>query len=449
MPEHVWNQVHEHLFTGPGERFAFLLAEPCQRVHGPIFLVKDVLCVPERHTKLGSDGWSLTPEGYLQAINAAIKSNAALVEAHNHGGIQPRFSRTDREGLAEFVPYVLDSLPARPYGATVWGDSTIYGEFFTPKGTTGVVRSITAIGAKFQQLVSNDDDRLRVDGRFDRQLPWFSETGQRLLCHVRVAVVGAGGTGSHVLQQLAYLGVRDFVIVEPDSADQTSMNRLVTATAADVGTPKAILARRLIESVAPNACVASFATRVQSKAALDALKSVDVVFGCVDNDGARLILTELSRAYCIPYFDVAVGIDVETRVVSAGGRLAVVTPGGPCLFCMKEIDRQEAYFFLSDRKEQQFQLERGYVQGLRIDAPSVVSLNAAVAAIAVNEFAIFFSGLRKISHYSELDLLGGGRAVKGQWISPRHVGADPSCVLCAVVGRGDRAAVDRYAEAGQ
>jgi len=77
-----------------------------------------------------------------------------------------------------------------------------------------------------------------------------------------------------------------------------------------------------------------------------------------------------------------------------------------------------------------------------------VSLNASAAAMAVNEFAIFFSGLRPITYYSELDLLGVGRATKGQWTSPRRDSADPTCVVCALAGSGDRATVDRYAKAG-
>jgi len=85
---------------------------------------------------------------------------------------------------------------------------------------------------------------------------------------------------------------------------------------------------------------------------------------------------------------------------------------------------------------------------LGVSAPSVVSLNAAAAAMAVNEFAIFFSGLRPITYYSEIDLLGLGRPVKGQWASPRRDAMDPSCVVCALAGSGDRATVDRYAKAG-
>jgi hypothetical protein len=234
----------------------------------------------------------------------------------------------------------------------------------------------------------------------------------------------------------------------PSGTREDSARARTTSTAGDLETPKGFLARKLIRSIATDATVKILATKVQSNEALDALKGADIIFGCVDNDGARLILTELSRAYCLPYFDMVVGIGVDTDVVSAGGRLAVVTPGGPCLQCMNEIDRREAYYFLSSQKEQQFQLERGYVRGIGVRAPSVVSLNAAVAAMAVNEFAVFFSGLRRITYYLELDLLGTGRAMKGQWTTRRRVNVDPKCVLCAFAGAGDRATVDRYARTG-
>ena len=90
------------------------------------------------------------------------------------------------------------------------------------------------------------------------------------------------------------------------------------------------------------------------------LKGVDVVFGCVDNDGARLILNELAIAYNIPYFDVAVGIDApDGEVVDVGGRVAVVLPGGPCLDCMGQIEADEAAYFLASPEEQIEQVKRG------------------------------------------------------------------------------------------
>ena len=78
-------------------------------------------------------------------------------------------------------------------------------------------------------------------------------------------------------------------------------------------------------------------------------------------------------------------------------------------------------------------------------APAVVSLNATVAATATNEFTVFVSGLRPVSPYVELDLLGVGRPVKSQWMKPRSVKIRPGGVQRSLVGIGDEAAFERYA----
>jgi hypothetical protein len=271
IPEHIWSKVHAHLMTRVGEHFAFMCAEYCATQDGPIFLVKDVHCVMDGNVRVDGDGYTVTPQGFLPAINIAIKTGGALIECHNHGGAQPGFSQTDRRGLREFSRYALDSLRGRPYGATVWGDRSIHGEFFAADGGGGTFRSITVVGECFRQVSSQTEDAAPPEVAFDRQIPWFTDQGQRCLRHIRAAILGVGGTGSHLAQQLAYLGVRDFVVVDDDVADDTSMNRLVTAAAADVGTPKVFLARRAIRSVAPNATVRAIPSRIQSDAVLDAL----------------------------------------------------------------------------------------------------------------------------------------------------------------------------------
>lgn len=446
IPEEIYTTTMAHLFDAPGEHVAFFLAKWTQARSGPVFLVYDVLLIPDE--QLLSDNWfgvEVNLDGITTAINAAVKSESCLIEIHNHGGIMPRFSKTDKEGLESFIQYVWESLPERPYAATVWGDATIYGEYFLPDGHRERIRSIVVVGNRLRQLVSRDDDK-EIEPVFDRQLPWFTEHGQRQLGRIRVGVIGCGGTGSQVIQNLAYLGCRDFVLVDNDKADLTNMNRLVTATMADIGTPKVILGRRLIKSIAPSAKVLSLDAQLQSLEALSALKEVDVLFGCVDNDGARLILNELALAFNLPYIDLAVGISADDGSISlAGGRIALVLPTGPCLYCMGEIDAEEAAFFLSSEVEQSQQIARGYVSGMEAHAPSVVSLNALVAAAAVNEFANFVSGVRSINFYSEYDLLGNSRATKSQWLTPLTVEKVSSCALCAIAGIGDDSHIERYA----
>jgi molybdopterin/thiamine biosynthesis adenylyltransferase len=445
MSHDQWSRSHEHLFGKAGEHFAFYLAKWTHSQGRPVFVVEDVVLMDDRDARVTPTGWVLKNEAVVRIINAAVKSGCALIEAHNHGGALPRFSGTDRAGLREFVPYVLDSLRGRPYAATVWGDDTVYAEFFSPSGAVGIIDSVLVYGERLDQVISRDDDQWGIAHRFDRQAPWFTAAGQRKLGRVRFGIVGLGGTGSPLVQNLVYLGGRDFLLVDHDMTDETSMNRVVTAEAADIGTPKVMLGRRLVKAVAPDARVDIVQGLLQSPPALDALKGVDVLFGCVDNDGARVILNELALAYRIPYFDLGVGIDAERgRVEAAGGRLAVVLPGGPCLYCMNQIDAEEAKYWLATEDQRKFMRERGYVRGLQVAAPSVVGLNAALAACAVNEFSVYFSGLRSVQALSELDLLGTGRPTKAQWLTPIRAAQTGGCPACEVAGAGDAAKLERY-----
>jgi molybdopterin/thiamine biosynthesis adenylyltransferase len=445
IPEGIFSRTHRHLLDDGNEHFAFLFARVVAAVAGPTFVVRDALLVPSHQVLFGRGGLEVATEVLLDAINACVRSGDALIECHSHGGRRPGFSRTDRIGLAEMIPYALESLPGRPYGATVWGDDRVYGEWAANDGRAGKLDSMLVVGQQLRQLAGGDEDM--ADPRYERQLPWFSTTGQADLARLRVAICGCGGTGSQLAQQLAYLGCRRFVLVDPDTADRSNLNRLVTATADDLGRGKAELAAAMIMRIAPDAEVEKVPIRLESQRALDALKSADVIFGCVDNDGARLILNELALAYVVPLIDLAVGIAIESgRVVEAGGRIALVGADGPCLQCLGEIDRNEAAYFLASAEEQKVARARGYVTGMDAPAPAVISLNAAIVAAAVSEFAIWVSGVRAPQSLTELDLLGRGRAMPGQWLAPRRgTRVDPRCVQCALRGRADRVGIDRYA----
>jgi molybdopterin/thiamine biosynthesis adenylyltransferase len=444
LPGQIWEKARNHLLGEPGEHFAFFLANWTFSVGEPVFLIQDVILIPDEKLLLGCDGYSLDLETILLVINTAVKGNFCIIEAHNHGGEDPGFSDLDREELQDFVPYVLDSLRERPYAATVWGDTTVFGMYFLPDGKSGKIGSITVTNYRLMQIVSEEDDDGDIDV-YDRQLPWFGVEGQRQLGRIRAGVIGCGGLGAQVIQNLVYLGSRDFALVDDDSIEDTNLNRLVTATPADIGTPKVIAARRLIRSLAKEAKVLALNESLRSKPALDALKGVDVLFGCVDNDGARLILNELALAYGIPYFDLAVGIQVADGLVTeAGGRVAVVTSEGPCLYCMGEIDPHEAGYFLVTPEQQRVQIQRGYISGLDAKAPAVVSLNGLVAAAAVNEFAVLISGIRPITFFIDYDLLGIGRQTKSQYLTPVSKKKNDSCVECAYRGIGDQAILERY-----
>ena len=448
FPGDLHENIYNHLFTKDGEHFAFMLANWTYSAGKPVFLVRESFLIPDERVTINEHGWEVDLETIVEVINRANKTGYALIEAHNHRESFPRFSVTDRRGLTEFSKYILSSLPDRPYGATVWGNNTIYGEYFLENGSHEAIRSITVLGSRLIQIVSQSDDN-RVDLRnLKRQLPWFTEEIQRQLGRIRIGIVGNGGTGCQIIVALTCLGCRDFVLIDDDIAEDHSMNRLVTATASDIGELKVVLGERWIRNFAPDANVQIIRSKLQTIKSIDALKGVDVLFGCGDNDGMRLILNEIALAYNLPLLDLGIEIEAEDGVVSSAvGRVAVILPEGPCLNCMEQIDWREARFVLGSPEERQFQLDRGYVAGMNVTAPAVGPLNGVVANVAALEFAVLVSGQRVLSPFSEYDFLGTGREKNSQWLAPRRIQPVQGCIQCSLKGIGDKASIlERYAE---
>ena len=115
------------------------------------------------------------------------------------------------------------------------------------------------------------------EGRYSRNEALFGPEGQARIGGTSVMIVGLGGLGSAVAQQLAYLGVRRFLLIDADVVSLSNMNRLIGAHEADVDvTPKVAVAERIISAIQPTADVtatqaafgpatASLAADVQTK----------------------------------------------------------------------------------------------------------------------------------------------------------------------------------------
>lgn len=238
--------------------------------------------------------------------------------------------------------------------------------------------------------------------RYSRNEALFGAEGQQAIADTPVAIVGLGGLGSHVAQQLAYLGTRTFALVDHDHVTESSMNRLVTADSTDVAgaTPKVLAAQRRILAVNPDAVVHTAAAHLDNPAASDALKRASVVFGCVDNDLTRLQLTRLCSELALPLFDLATDVDPSTSPVTFGGRVVLCTGNG-CLVCLDVLD-PHVLARASQTADQKTAHERIYgIERTALDGtgPMVVSINGTVASLAVTEFIAFVTGLRPVNPY--------------------------------------------------
>ncbi len=283
---------------------------------------------------------------------------------------------------------------------------------------------------------------MRNDNRFDRSIRFFGHEGQQRLQATRVGVVGVGGLGTHVVQQLALLGVGTLVIVDPEELEDTNRNRYVSARHDDPipGSLKVDMAERLVASIDPDVIVTKVPFSLTSSKALAALDHVTHVFGCLDHDALRLVLTEVTAAYRLPYVDAASEI-LPGDSSEFGGRVCVAWSGTACLSCMDELDPEES-------RDANVRRDRAAVYGLPLAeggaTPSVVSLNGIIASLAVTEFMVGVTGIR--TPWPLLTYYGASGTVRVR------TDARQGCYYCrAVRDTGDRAAVRRHirAEAGR
>lgn len=283
--------------------------------------------------------------------------------------------------------------------------------------------------------------------RYDRNILFFGEEGQQRLSVASVAVVGVGGLGTHVVQQLALLGVGHLTLIDSEDLDDTNRNRYIGVRYDDTipGSPKVAVGERLAHDIDPRIEVLEIARPLASHHAFKAIiGQTDFVFGCLDNDGSRLILNELCLAYDKPYFDLASGIDVEHQ--RYGGRVCVSWNGNGCLVCHELLDPVEAGLdLLSDEQRR----DRAAIYGVPVESlgaagPSVVSINGVVASLGVTEFMLAVSGVRS-EPKSVLTYHGDRGVVLQKSQHPRE-----GCYFCSTVrGKRDDAGVQRFLPGGR
>ena len=93
-----------------------------------------------------------------------------------------------------------------------------------------------------------------VQDRFDRNMRFFGKDGQDEIAKAHVAIVGIGGLGTHVVQQLSLLGIGHLTLIDNEELDVTNLNRYVGVRHSDpiTGTMKVIIGERTAKEINPN-----------------------------------------------------------------------------------------------------------------------------------------------------------------------------------------------------
>ena len=220
----------------------------------------------------------------------------------------------------------------------------------------------------------------------------FGDGTADTLSRLSIAIVGISGTGSPVCEMLARLGVGRLVLIDPDKIEPKNLNRIYGAKRADAdaGRNKAEMARDRIQEMGLGTKVEIFTGRIDHPDAIRLLSTCDVLFGCMDSVVGRDTLNRTATFYLQPYFDIGVRLDAdgEGGVDSVSAAVHYLKPGGSSLKSRGVYDDDQLYaehLHDTDPEFYEDQRARGYVRGVAVDRPAVISINTAAAAFAVNE----------------------------------------------------------------
>ena len=321
---------------------------------------------------------SLRPEFVINVLIHAQKTGMGVMFIHTHPRDDfPTFSPIDDAGEVSLRNLFEDRAPGRPHFAMVVGRE---GAQARRLGYPDLVE-VQVLGRRLDAITDSSFAQGNADERYARQVAILSKRGQERLGTLRIAIIGLGGTGSLAAQQLAYLGVRNFLLVDTDRIEKHNLNRVVGAAPGDVGKLKIEVAREHILKIQTGALVCIEADDVAEERIVNTLTTVDAIMLCTDSHGSRAVVNKLAYQYLIPTVNVGAFIDVtpmgEARL---RGRVQLLAPGQACLLCHGLLVSDQVRYELqsdAERKRDPYGLPPGTAQ------PATISINSTVTSLAV------------------------------------------------------------------
>ena len=158
-------------------------------------------------------------------------------------------------------------------------------------------------------------------------------------------------------------------LVDPDNVEEHNLDRLLNATARDIGKKKVNVAARAmrLHSTAVAHNVVTLPTSVHVLDTYRAILGCDIIFSCVDRPLARDVLNYVANAHLIPVIDGGIAVQLDPDgdgIFSAHWRTQLVTPYHQCMRCSEQYSTGMVVTELDGSLD-----DPGYIRNLVSDGP--------------------------------------------------------------------------------
>lgn len=435
------SDLRRHLFPGDQkEAVAIALCGRAASLDSEILLVHKIVPVPYEECKRSGDRVSWPPILVEKVLDETARSHMAILKIHSHPNGYDDFSDIDDTSDVNLFESVYGWVGhAGPHASAIMlPDGRMRARAVWVGGTFTLARHVQVVGDDI--LFWFPEPNSKVPAFTERHTQLFGPGTTALLGRLRVAVVGCSGTGSPVIEQLARLGIGEIVIVDPDHVEERNLNRILGATAEDAirRRLKVDVIERNIVRIGIGTQVHKFAATLQDRAAMRAVTAADLAIGCMDSLSGRHVLARLARYYLLPYIDVGVKLEAleDGTINQVAGSVHYFQPTSldfvdRGVFTLEALEAED--LLQTNPDEYRERHARGYVRGVQVDRPAVISVNMYFASLAVNELLARLHPFRMDGNKE----FGTTRISlsHSQFECERDISASPR--ILATAGRGD------------
>lgn len=417
-----FERFRDHLVRDDGYEYAGYLLAGTQRYQDRgeqilEYLIHETGCLPPYTYAEHRKGYvSIPHETTHDIIMAAAPSTRRVEEsvilfAHSHPWQpEPRYSTIDNDSEPIHIA-TFNGDRRGPHGSLVFGKRGALSGRVWPTDPSLVrdgsaalatpIDEIVILGKRSVDQVSPTDSRHPVEDTTDyedemreRQALLHGNVGNAALRNSHVAVIGAGGLGALVVQNLTHLGIGRLTVIDPDVVEESNRSRIVDARPedasdneailddddvvpakwstmiAELGKPKVEVLERYVRHVDPDIVYEGIPEVAEHKSAMTEILKADMVVLATDTQLSRRIVSHACKQYHRPLVNLGTAIDTE-GTLSIASRANLSGVGRPCLDCLGAINEDRLI------REQHGEDPEAY--GIGGPQPAVITVNAEPA----------------------------------------------------------------------
>lgn len=428
---HTWlSKIRQNLLSDLSrEQFCMLLGKKQEFSGGFCINIMEVLNPGPEAYQSHSIGHVTPRKDFVMYALSEVQDRLdidTIIDVHTHpfAPADVSFSSTDDKDEIQFLKFLNENFDGMNYASIVLSQTEYSARFWETENSKEVQSPLlirTPNQAERLQSplgeVQPTNDRVNnsIDDEFFSRtvLAIGAENLRSIVGSSAIIIVGLGGLGSVIAENLVHMGFEHFILVDYDVVEKSNLNRIVGATWKDAekSNPKVEVVSKHLRSIRPSVKVRCERAKIEDLPIDSEVASSDWIIVATDNHSSRFYAQELVFRFFIPMISAGVGITVEDSVITDySGEVIVIRPGDKlCLNCLNRLNPTQIAAERGEAKEKELgqsteihlqdesiagpdvNILKGYVEGAFVHDPAVKTLNSVIGALTVEQLVNQFT----------------------------------------------------------